>query len=36
MTQSEFNDWYLEAKDKLVVARSGELDVNEYKKWLKI
>lgn len=36
MTQSQFNDWYLEAKDKLVLARAGGLNVTEYEKWLKI
>ena len=35
MTQAEFNTWYLEAKDKLELARAGNLDIAEYEKWLK-
>lgn len=35
MTKESFNKWYLEAKDKLERARSEELDVTEFEKWLK-
>jgi hypothetical protein len=35
MTQAEFYTWYLEAKDKLELARAGNLDIAEYEKWLK-
>ncbi|MDD2586837.1 MAG: DUF6076 domain-containing protein, partial [Bacteroides sp.] len=36
MSKSEFYNWYIEAKEKLALARNGELDINEYEKWLKI
>ena len=35
MTREEFREWYVEAKDKLDKARSGLIDPEEYKEWLK-
>ena len=36
MTREEFEEWYAEAKDKLNRARRGEIDGEEFKRWLKI
>ncbi len=35
MTREEFNSWYHEARQKLDEARSGRIDGEEYKAWLK-
>ncbi len=35
MTREEFEAWYIEAKNKLEQARSGLLDAEEFKTWLK-
>lgn len=34
MTQTEFNKWYLESKDKIEKARS-EITSDDFKVWLK-
>ncbi len=36
LSREGFEAWYQEAKQKLNLARSGELDPEEYKEWLKI
>lgn len=35
MTREEFEEWYREAKRGLELARSGSLDIEAYKAWLK-
>lgn len=36
MSQSDFTEWCDEAKTKLEKARTGELDIADFQKWLKI
>ena len=36
LSREDFEKWYQEAKDKLNQARSGQLDGDEFKAWLKI
>ena len=35
LSRADFEQWYQEAKKKLALARSGQLDAAEYKEWLK-
>ncbi len=35
MSQAEFNEWYIEAKNMLESARSGEITSDEFQIWLK-
>ena len=35
LSRQDFEKWYQEAKEKLNLARSGMLDPDEYKEWLK-
>lgn len=35
LSREDFEKWYQEAKEKLKLARTGVLDADEYKEWLK-
>lgn len=35
LSREDFEAWYMEAKEKLILARSGQLDAEEFKQWLK-
>lgn len=35
ITKAQFNNWYLEAKEKLEQARAGTLSVKDFEEWLK-
>lgn len=36
MTREAFKEWYIEAKEKLKQARAGQVDIGEFKRWLKL